>query len=954
MSSGRGTDPGEPEAMHFAVTESLLGLGIIPQVHLGANLTMIETTRHTVIAIVETGESEPHFSLEIKKAELWRAVVLEDESGLGLDVPSANASRESLRHRRKLADLFLTEQTLPSGGGSFVVVDDTVARVSTSSLSPASAQSIVPCSGTPATSESRVDVVAAGVGSSPSVKVPMKHEASSASRGALNEARRIEDEDRGDRPAGAGEPAHEVAPPYVPPHDVRMRHEYSLTLTARALREEAELLARLDESLRKWQLLANTMQRAATLSRIRLAAGKVRRVEMAPTCAPVASAQRVVKAGGLARPAPAPRLTPPAPPQARSTLASCMARAVAGRGGSRGSPVVAPTVVDLDNLEGEFDDEEDGGAQDDSDVSVKSESYEDEVTAKVLKEMREAAGEVVAPTPMSALSDDAEELIKAFVPKLSGKATEAVVQFVIEHLRDTILGTGAQVAPYVAWDTPQKSVQYVGTLIVRLSGYVCQSPGELVYAAVIQAGTPMPCKTTVQGASALRALREIVSDHASARGAGNGAGVAGTARHETTHGSAGRASSLGSSGVLAQQMGVAGSMFPVFHMRGSGGQHEAGGPEALGQNIFESGLRVISNSDSDRAELIKAYAMLESGVAAGSSDLEDVYMLSEGCLFVRKVAGLVGTAHTVGASALSRGTSNRWVNVFLSEQCGKPSANLRQQMMLEGGYKHLDTVWQTVCSVRAGVEQVLQQEWRRLMRRESLDATELANACWYGRWRKFDLKKALTAEQTSGWLGAVKGDTQNLVSVWAIFTSFFTALTYMMTTLTHHWDTSLAFTLQLISSSAVSALEMNVPAAEIIELLPSMVFSRFDDAHRDFRTLGRALPVLAQTWAGFTRSDAHQRFREVVMLRTRQKADANSASELQKKIQLLEQNMKKLEDGKGGGGGGGGKGKANFVEKAVVDRFMKEHPGMCWMHHLKAACTNKDCKWTHGERIEFE
>ena len=48
--------------------------------------------------------------------------------------------------------------------------------------------------------------------------------------------------------------------------------------------------------------------------------------------------------------------------------------------------------------------------------------------------------------------------------------------------------------------------------------------------------------------------------------------------------------------MLAQQMGVAGSMFPVFHMRGSGGQHEAGGPEALGQNILES---VISNRDSD-------------------------------------------------------------------------------------------------------------------------------------------------------------------------------------------------------------------------------------------------------------------------------------------------------------------------------------------------------------------
>ena len=91
------------------------------------------------------------------------------------------------------------------------------------------------------------------------------------------------------------------------------------------------------------------------------------------------------------------------------------------------------------------------------------------------------------------------------------------------------------------------------------------------------------------------------------------------------------------------------------------------------------------------------------------------------------------------------------------------------------------------------------------------------------------------------------------------------------------------------------------------------------------------------------------------MLRTRQKADANSASELQKKIQMLEQKIeKKFEEGRVGGGGGGGKSKANFVERAVVDRFMKEHPGMCWMHHLKGACTNKDCKHTHGERIEFE
>jgi pimeloyl-ACP methyl ester carboxylesterase len=91
-------------------------------------------------------------------------------------------------------------------------------------------------------------------------------------------------------------------------------------------------------------------------------------------------------------------------------------------------------------------------------------------------------------------------------------------------------------------------------------------------------------------------------------------------------------------------------------------------------------------------------------------------------------------------------------------------------------------------------------EHRRMQwTRESLDTTELANACWYGRWRKFDLKKAITSEQTSSWLGVVKGDANSLSSVWAIFTSFFSALTYLMTTLTHFWDPEVAFTLQLIT-----------------------------------------------------------------------------------------------------------------------------------------------------------
>jgi hypothetical protein len=41
------------------------------------------------------------------------------------------------------------------------------------------------------------------------------------------------------------------------------------------------------------------------------------------------------------------------------------------------------------------------------------------------------------------------------------------------------------------------------------------------------------------------------------------------------------------------------------------------------------------------------------------------------------------------------------------------------------------------------------------------------------------------------------------------------------------------------------------------------------------------------------------------------------------------------------------------VDKATVDRFISEHPGMCWVHHLKGNCTKKDCPHKHGEKIEF-
>ena len=105
------------------------------------------------MARVETDDPEEEFRVEIRKAELWRAVQLEHEIGLGRNVPSANASRENMSYRRKLADLFLTNATLPTERGTaFVAFEAEVVRKALISLSPAAASSTTPSSCTPATS----------------------------------------------------------------------------------------------------------------------------------------------------------------------------------------------------------------------------------------------------------------------------------------------------------------------------------------------------------------------------------------------------------------------------------------------------------------------------------------------------------------------------------------------------------------------------------------------------------------------------------------------------------------------------------------------------------------------------------------------------------------------------------------------------------------------------------
>jgi hypothetical protein len=140
-----------------------------------------------------------------------------------------------------------------------------------------------------------------------------------------------------------------------------------------------------------------------------------------------------------------------------------------------------------------------------------------------------------------------------------------VVKFMIEHLRETLIATGARVASLGDEDC-RTSMQLAGIMIVRLAGFTSQSPSELVSAAAVRAVTPVPCKTSVQGATALKALREIVSEHMEGREGG---------QHVASSGAAGRmrSSSLSSSGVLMQKLGlpVATTRLQMFHVADAGG-----------------------------------------------------------------------------------------------------------------------------------------------------------------------------------------------------------------------------------------------------------------------------------------------------------------------------------------------------------------------------------------------
>jgi hypothetical protein len=704
MASDGGVDPAEAESKLFAVTDSLIDAGLAPSIHVGRGISVSASTRTTVRAEIETEEGEETFVFELPKAELWRAVVLIDEYGRGPGVPSAAVSRDSAKHRRKIADMFLTNDFDQAGRSSTSSSGVTVTRVSASSLSPAAAlTALAALSGTPATNDSRSDVVAGASDSSPGPRSVLKKAPTPTARAA---ARGVE--------AGEGPSVTEQDPS----SEAERMRDRQYTLAQKAARELVAVHAHLEVVHRKWRDLSRCMARAVAISRTRVVSGggRVRYVEMLPTVAPAPAPRAPVQSARM-------------PGAAHSCsrqgvdLAACMAQEVAGRGRAARAPPSAAEVIEiLEELSGDSDDEEDGAGVDDnlsSDGSVKPEQFDDEQTADLLRELRAASGGGTAPDVRDAArpsqEDDPVSLLDAFLPRqLTEKATLTVVKFLIGHVRETLEATGARLAPAVERADVRKEMQHAGMLIVRLAGYVNQSPGELVGAAVVRAATPRPCRTTVQGATALRALREIVLEHSTVRN-----GAQGAVQGDVDQGSRRRSVSLSASGALRQQLGVPSTRFQMFHM-GDGGMPDKAGSEVLGQNIFERGLRTITNDPAARAQLVKVYELLEEGLSEPASG-DDPFVANPGCLFVRTVAGMVGTAHASGSGAASH-TSTMWAHVFLAEQSGKPSASTRERMVHDEGYEYLDTVWQTVCSVRAGIEQVLQQEWRRLMRRESLDA----------------------------------------------------------------------------------------------------------------------------------------------------------------------------------------------------------------------------------------
>ena len=135
-------------------------------------------------------------------------------------------------------------------------------------------------------------------------------------------------------------------------------------------------------------------------------------------------------------------------------------------------------------------------------------------------------------------------------------------------MRRSYEATGAKLASTDERADVRKDMHHAGLLLVRLAGYVSQSPGELVRATVVRAGTPRPCKTALQGATALKALREIVLEHTTARGTG----ARGAAQGDVDQGSTRRKSSLSSSGVLRQQLGLQNARFQMFHVADGGGR----------------------------------------------------------------------------------------------------------------------------------------------------------------------------------------------------------------------------------------------------------------------------------------------------------------------------------------------------------------------------------------------
>ena len=668
-----------------------------------------------------------------------------------------------------------------------------------------------------------------------------------------------------------------------------------------------------------------------------------------------------VRAAAELRALAAPRPEPPVALR-RSALGSTGASSSTGRVSFERQ--LAAAAVDLD-----YDSDEDGAAMQPAGVSAPT------AQPKGSSFMSELMGAAEAPSVLETSEGGPDMVLGLFTCPTPGLAEQAqMLSYLIKALSEVMVACGAagsmrvQARAFVAYEVEatESSVNMAKAILVSLlysaMDYLSYKPEDMVGLVAKATGLPAGAQMRLPKhvGLAMKALVAALRTPAEKPKEETLPLVRDPSRSSFTA----IEESLGLTGGLSSSSYGAKDMMALYGVRESA-QSRAEEASSLGQGLFETGLRALCESEARRRELADVVELLQRGLSVVDVD-EDDGALSDGApgvMFLRRVAELVGRAHTHDDAS--------WAKVLVSEQSAAPSAQMRDAMHKDKGARYLNAVYQSVGRIRAGVQAALEHCWRVMMRRDNIDAKALASTVWYGRWRSLDLKKVMMVQQSSNWVtvttGAAASGEKMLNGMWAMFTAFWTALTHILTQLSHRWDLSLAGCLQAINSEAVQALASGMSAATVVDKLPGAVFARFDDMHQDFRTMGRALPRLQFAWSRFKQASQYRDWQtELATINARDndmlKKQEELKSELVKMKAEMEKQLAAVRAHKGGGSSAAGGASefgsedapGRYVTTEQVKEFNAKHQGKCWRYHLKGFCAKgKECSFAHGTPVQL-